>query len=239
MSVRSGIVLLFTVASLSVLLQANARAQHNVRLNPVIYQSEDGVFAHLGRILRATGYVGRMYYRGSCSTEGFGSVDFPRVVVHPPRGNTALKAVREMFQGDAAVQVTEEKEKILSITIGGPSTAILKTRISVLKIAPMAAYNPTGAIGVIEGTSEVKAAMAKLGLRFPLELSEQLLVKPSRGLTHLPAVMKGVTVGQALDAIAVTFQGIVAYGICPEANGMGLVEIDFVGLGQPLNSPRQ
>lgn len=232
MSARPSIVLLFTLVCLSE-PQINAQAQ------PVSYQSEDSVFTRLGRILRATGYVGRVYYGGRCHTGGLGSVDFPRVVVHPTQSNTALSAVSEMFQGDAAVQVSEGREKILSATIGEPSTAILKTRISVLRIAPMAAYNPTGAIGVVEGTSEVKAAMAKLGLRFPLELSEQLLVKPSPGLPHLPAVMKGVTVGQALDAIAVTFQGIVAYGTCPEANGMGLVEIDFVGLGRPLNSPRQ
>jgi hypothetical protein len=238
MNFRPGIVLLFTLTSLSA-LQANAQDQHGLRLHPVIYQNEDGVFTHLARILRATGRVGRVYYGGSCRTEGLGSVDFPEVVVHPPQSNTALRAVREMFQGDAAVQVTEGKEKILSVTIGEPSTAILKTRISVLRIAPMAAYNPTGAIGVVEGASEVKAAMAKLGLRFPLRLSEQLLAKPSPGLPHFPSVMKGVTVGQALDAIAVTFQGIVAYGTCPGANGMGLVEIDFVGLGRPLSSPRQ
>lgn len=240
MNFRPSIVLLFTLTSLSA-LQANAQDQHGLRLHPVIYQNWDGVFTHLARILRATGYVGRVYYEGRCRTEGLGSVDFPGVVVHPTptQGNTALRAVSEMFQGDAAVQVSESKEKILSVTIGEPATAILKTRISVLRLAPMAAYNPTGAIGVVEGTREVKAAMAKLGLRFPLELSEQLLVKPSPGLAHLPAVMKGVTVGQALDAIAVTFQGIITYGTCPGANGMGLVEIDFVGLGRPLNSPRQ
>lgn len=232
MSARPSIVLLFTLVCLS-------KPQINAQAQPVIYQSEDGVFTRLGRMLRATGYVGRVYYGGRCCTEGLGSVDFPRVLLHPTQSNTALREVSEMFQGDAAVQVSQGKEKILSVTIGEPSTAILKTRISVLRIAPMAAYNPTGAIGVVEGTSEVKAAMAKLGLRFPLELSEQLLVKPSPGLPHLPAVMKGVTVGQALDAIAVTFQGIVAYGTCLKANGMGLVEIDFVGLGLPLHSPRQ
>lgn len=233
MSAKPGIVLLFTLVCLSG-PQINAQAQ------PVIHQSEDGLFMRLGRILRVTGYVGRVYYGGRCGTEGLGgAVDFPRIVLHPTRRNTALKAIGEMFQGDSAVQVSEGKGKILSVTIGEPSTAILKTRISVLRIPLLAAYNPTGAIGVVEGASEVKVAMAKIGLRFPLELSEQLLVKPSPGLPHLPAVMKGVTVGQALDAIAVTFQGIVAYGTCREANGMGLVEINFVGLGIPPNSPRQ
>jgi hypothetical protein len=141
-----------------------------------------------------------------------------------------------MFEGDAAVQVTEGKEKILSVTLGEPLTAILQTRISVLKIPPMAAYNPTVAIGVIEGQSEVKAAMSKLQLHFPVLMSAQLIAKPSPGLPHLPAVMKRVTVSQALDLIAVTFQGIVTYGTCTGANGMGLVEIDFVGLGRPLGS---
>lgn len=231
------VLLSITVAAISA-VQTSAQGSSDLRLNPVTQQSENRVFMYLGGILRAGRYVGRVYYEGTCRAGGFGSVGFPEVRVHLPRGNTALSAVREMFQADADVRVTEKKDKIMSVTFGGPSIAMLQTRISVLKVPPMAAYNPTAAIGVIEGTSEVKAAMSKLHLQFPLLLSAQLIAEPSPGLPHLPTVMEGVTVGQALDAIAVTFRGIVAYGTCAEASGRSLAEIDFFGLGS-LSTARE
>ncbi|MGA7080677.1 MAG: hypothetical protein WBQ43_20140 [Terriglobales bacterium] len=98
---------------------------------------------------------------------------------------------------------------------------------------PIAQYNPTLAIGAVENSEEVKAALAKLGLRAPVLLSEQLLAKPSSGLPHLPAVMKNITFGQVLDSIAVTFHGMVVYGTCVQSDGKGLLEIDFVGLEGP------
>ncbi|HEV2289678.1 MAG TPA: hypothetical protein VGR81_12060 [Candidatus Acidoferrales bacterium] len=72
--------------------------------------------------------------------------------------------------------------------------------------------------------------MTKLGLRVPLQLSEQLLATPAPGLPHLPAEMKDVTVNQILNSIAVTFKGIVIYGTCTHPNGGGLIQIRFTGL---------
>ncbi len=231
MGFKSGIILLITFGSISGLHMREQGGQRNLAFHPVNDRNKDAVLQHLRPILRATRYVGRVYYSGSCHTEGLEFVAFPPVVLHPSQSNVALKAVREMFQGDANVQVTEGADKTISVTIGEPSTALLQTEISVLRIAPMAAYNPTVAIDAVEGAREVKAAIARLGLRVPLQPSAQLLAKPSPGLPHLPAVMKNVTVGQALDSVAGTFQGIVTYGTCAQPNGKGLVEIDFVGLG--------
>ncbi|MGO9862200.1 MAG: hypothetical protein ACLPLR_01205, partial [Terriglobales bacterium] len=164
---------------------------------------------------------------------GLEFVAFPEVDVHPPQSNTAVEAVREMFRGNEEIQVVEEPQKIISVTVGKPLTALLDTTISSFRIAPIAQYNPTLAIGAVENTEEVKAAMAKLGLRAPLLLSEQLLAKPSSRLSHLPAVVKNITFGQVLNSIAATFDGIVVYGTCVQSDGKGLLEIDFVGLDGP------
>lgn len=193
-------------------------------------QNEDTTLGYLRPTLRAAGYAARVYYSGACKTDGLEFVAFPKVDVQPPQSNTAVEAVREMFRGNEEIQVVEEPHKIISVTVGKPLTALLGTKISLLRTAPIAQYNPPLAIGAVENTEEVKAAMTKLGLRVPLQLSGQLLAKPSPGLPHLPAEMRDMTVDQVLDSIAATFQGIVVYGTCVQPNGKGLLEIDFVGL---------
>lgn len=196
-------------------------------------KSEDTVLSYLRPTLRATGYAGRVYYSGACKADGLEFVAFPEVRVHPAERNAAFEAVREMFQEDAEVKVVEEPHKIISVTVGKPLTALLDAKISLFRTAPIAQYNPPLAIGAVENTKEVKAAMAKLGLRVPLQLSAQLLAKPSSGLPHLPVETKDTTVDQVLDSIAVTFRGMVVYGTCVQPDGKGLLEIDFVGLDGP------
>jgi hypothetical protein len=224
------IIALILAAISGLQVPTRARAQEESSQHFAGGQHEDAVLRYLRPALRATGYAGRVYYSGACKTEGLEFVAFPEVDVHPPQSNTAVEAVREMFRGNEEIQVVEEPQKIISVTVGKPLTPILDTRISSFRIAPIAQYNPTLAIGAIENTEEVKAMMAKLGLRVPVLLSEQLLSKPSSGLPHLPAVVKDITVGQVLDSIAVTFHGMIVYGTCVQSDGKVLLEIDFVGL---------
>ena len=234
MDLKAKVAIVLALASiLGLRVSTRARAQEKSGQHFAGGQNEDTVFRYLRPTLRTTGYAGRVYYSGACTTGGLEFVAFPQVSMHPSESNTALEAVREMFRGNEEIQVVEEPHKIISVTVGKPLTAILDTRISSFRIVPIAQYNPTLAIGAVENTEDVKAAMAKLGLRVPVQLSEQLLAKPSPGLPHLPAVMKDITVGEVLDSIAVTFQGIVVYGTCVQSDGKGLLEIDFVGLEGP------
>lgn len=231
MNLRPGVVLILALGSiLGLQMPTRAGPQQNRASYPLNNQNKDAVLSYLRPILDGTGYAGRVYYGGSCQADALEFVSFPQVGVHPTEGNMALSAVREMFRGDTEVRVAEEPHRIISVRIGEPSTAILATRISMFRIAPIAAYNPSLAIGAVENTREVKAEMARLGIHVPLQLSEQLLTKPSRGLAHLPAVMKDVTVDQVLNSIASTFHGIVIYGNCAKPDGKALLEIDFTGL---------
>lgn len=231
MALKLGIILFLTLGSTAgPQLRRRPASQGALGLHVATGHENDAVLTRVRLILRATKSVGIMYYSGSCQTEGLVFVRFPTVVVHTPKSNSAVRALREMFEGDVDVKVTRDKSEITSITIGQPSTTLLQTKISVLRIAPMAAYNPAVAIGAIEGATEVQSALAKLGLQVPLQPSEQLLAKPSPGLPHLPPVMRDVTAGQLLDSVAVTFRGLVTYGTCTQPNGKGLVEIHFIGL---------
>jgi hypothetical protein len=238
MDIKARIAIILVLASLSgLLVPTRARAQQESGQHFAGGENEDSILRYLRPTLRAAGYAGRVYYSGACKTEGLEFVAFPQVDVHPPKGNSALDAVREMFRGDADIQVVEEPHKIISVTVGKPLITLLDTRIPLFKMVPIAQYNPTVAIGAVENTEEMKAAMAKLDLRVPLQLSAQLLAKPSPGLPHLRAEMRDVTVDQLLDSIAATFQGIVVYGTCVQSDGKGLLEIDFVGLDGP-DKPR-
>jgi len=94
-------------------------------------------------------------------------------------------------------------------------------------------YNPVLAVSAIENTQEVKAAMHRLGVRPVQTLAAQLLIQPAPGLPHLRSSIKDITVDQALDLIAETFNGIVVYGACGD-----LFRIDFADMGC-LKDPAQ
>lgn len=198
-------------------------------------RNEEAVLMYLRPALRTGGYAGRVYYSGPCQLGDGGSdmdafVSFPQVQVRPPIHKTGLLAAEEMFHGGTDVAISKESHKIISISIGQPPTAILQTRISALKLARIAQYNPSLAIGAVENAKEVRAEMTRLRLRVPIDISGQLLAQPAKGLPHLPAMMRNVTMDQALDSVALTFKGIVVYGVCTQPNGGGMYDIDFMGL---------
>lgn len=222
-------ILLFVLGSLSG-SQALGRSNTRVLSYSVSKRNEDSLLKYLRPALRSSGYVGQIYYSGQCEGTEVEFVFFPQVQVLPPSGNPGLSAIRDMLRGNDNVLVSEEPRKAILIRIGQPDTTILKTRIHVFKLAPLGQYNPSAAIGSVENTGEFKGEMGKLGIHVPLTLSGQILTKPSPGLPHLPAEMKGVTVEQVLNSIAVTFKGIVIYGTCAQPDGKGLLEIDFTGL---------
>lgn len=232
MNFKAGAALTLTLSVvLGLQISARARTQPDSRSFFVSAQDEDSLLNYLGSALRTSGHAGRLDYAGSCQKDSMEFVAFPRIAVSQPSGNLmALGAVQQIFRGDAGVNVAEEPQKIISVRVGEPSTAILQTRVSLLKISTMGRYNPAIVIGSVESTRELKTAMTKLGLRVPLQLSEQLLATPAPGLPHLPAEMKDVTVNQILNSIAVTFKGIVIYGTCTHPNGGGLIQIRFTGL---------
>jgi hypothetical protein len=195
--------------------------------------NEDAVLKYLRPALNSAGKAGRLYYRGACQQESGDPIPFPLIETRlPSRGETGLAAVREIFQNDKDVTVTEGLSGIIRIRIAETSTEILETKISLLTLNRMEQYNPGDAISAIERTKEVEAAMRKFGLRLPLNLGG-LESLPTNMRPHLSPSMKNVTVDQALDSIAKTFRGIVVYGECAEPaepGGARLFDIDFAAV---------
>lgn len=193
--------------------------------------NEDAVLTYLRPILNSAGKVARIYYEGSCSTERGGRVLFPALRVQAPsKGQIGLAAVRALFLSDKDVIVTDGRSGIIRIRIGNVSTGILETRLSVLSLSEQERYNPAGPEGVIsaiERTSDMQAAMSRLGVSQSPVFYIGPAVPSAARFPHLPAELKNVTVEQVLDSIARTFGGTVIYGECAKPDGKGLFDIEF------------
>jgi len=195
--------------------------------------NEDVVLGSLRPVLRSSGYAGRIYFGGQCAAVGSGGgnefVYFPATEVHQPTGS-GVKEIESIFRDNGSVTVSKESDKVVSIRIGQPSTTILQTRVPNFRTASLAQYNASGAIGSLLDTPEVTAEMARRRLRVPLTLYNMLVAQPAEGLPHMPNILRDMTADQILDSVAVTFQGVVVYGICPEHSGRKMFSIYFTGL---------
>jgi hypothetical protein len=132
------------------------------------------------------------------------------------RTNTVLEAARSVFRGDDNVVVSSDHLDNVRIEIGNVPDALLRTRITTLRLNEIEQYNPLDAIAAIKATSEVENAADALHLIPAVTIEVQLIQRPSPGAPHLPSVLHNLTVDQILDMIATRFKGAVLYGVCTQ-----------------------
>jgi hypothetical protein len=200
----------------------------------------DSVLTHLRPALMSAGGAGRVYYSTVCAADDGTPLPFPRVEVRPAStGKTGLSAVREIFQNDKRVMVRQDPSGMVRITVGRPALELLQTRIRLLTLTPREQYNPGLAVIAVGKSKEVESAKRKLGLHEPLTVMDMIVVEPQKGLPHLPASMKEITVDQAFDLIAKTFGGVVLYAACADSSGARLVTFDYVGVVGVVDGKRK
>ncbi|SRR5579884_469846 len=196
-------------------------------------RNEDAVLRYLRRVASSSDIAMRLYYLGACGPGAQDLVPFPFTKVQPPSaGKTGLAAVREIFNNDTNVTVTEDAG-IIRILIGKVPIEILQTKISLLTLEPLAQYNPNQAIIAINNTNEMQAAMRALGLSFVGSASSSRTL-PSEELPHLPASVKNMTVEQILDLIAKTWDGPVIFGACTNPRVESGTKPFFIGSAQDV-----
>ena len=192
---------------------------------------------YLKPVLRSAGKVARIYYSGACKEGHVYGALFPPIDVQAPLGNdTGFDAVRDIFRNEVDVSVAAGQDGIIRIVIGRVPVSILNTQIAVLSFVPSQQYSFNPALWRITDSNEVSAAERKLGVSAsepPVRTS--LLMEPAEGLPHLPASMTNVTLDQALDVVATTFEGIIFYGTCTEPDRY---VIYFEKLEPPQGFPR-
>jgi hypothetical protein len=156
---------------------------------------------------------------------------FPDFKTQAPEPRTTdLAAIRSVFKNSNKISIKRDRLGVVELTFGNVTTSVLQTRINSVALEPLARYNPTMALDAIGETEEVKAAMRKAKLEFPLAVTDMFVVTPEKGRPHLPAKLDDITVEQVLDLIAKTFKGISTYGVCEGEGNRRLLSMDFLFL---------
>ncbi len=177
--------------------------------------SQTGVLPSLLPVLKREKKAGRINYEATCSGKSPNSIKFPKINVQSAsRGNSALAEIREMFESDSGVEVSEDQDGVISIQIGTIASSVLKARIARVEFNKCAQYNPALAIASIMSTDEALAALQASDMRPLPRVANVIIAEPRVGLPHLPASLRNLTVDDALASVAQTFGGIVAFGAC-------------------------
>jgi len=174
---------------------------------------------YLWRVLRSARKSGRVNFPADCPPGDGDRMVFPKIaVLPPPEGTSGLAAAQGIFRNNKDIVVREDADGIIRITIGHVSEAILHTPIARLAFDPTSQYNEVFAIASIEFSDEVQKATSDLKLRAPVKVYNYPVVEPNERLPHLPALVLNLTMDQALNLVARTFEGIVLYGACENSN---------------------
>lgn len=183
-------------------------------------RNEGAVLAALRPIIRTSGKTIRVYYRASSCHIGSDEdpVPFPSVKLRPAKAKTGVAAVREVFEDDRNVAVTEGPPGIIRVWIGKVPTTILQTKLTSVHLSQLERYNQSMAIVAIQDAKELQAAARALRL-MPVADIGGLVAEPAKGLPHLPPSIRGVTLDQALDLVASTFRNLVIFGMCSNSTG--------------------
>jgi hypothetical protein len=193
-------------------------------------RNEEAAMKYLGPYAFYTHTPVRVYVLANCTDS---AMQFPRVSTkEPSKGAAGLAAVREMFEEDQNVQVTEDNG-IIRVRIGKVPTDLLRTRLAHVSFDREARYDPYRALGAIVGTNEVQTAVQSLGLTAPWRLGGTVVV-PEKDFYRLPGSISNVTVEQTLDTIAKTWEGqiVVIYFVCKQPKDSGERLFDFGTYGQ-------
>ena len=195
-------------------------------------------FAALRLAFPNVGGAVRMNYSTDCDDARRNGIPFPPVAVRQPlTENKGLRGVREIFRDDQTIQATQDQSGLISITVGQPATEILKTKINVLTFTRSEQYTPELAVFAVIKTKEFKIAERKLKLAEPTIVSAITIMPPLKGLPHLPASLKDVTVDEAFDRIAKKFKGAVIYATCAQPAKPCFFTVDYQSLSNPGNRP--
>ena len=212
---RSAVVLAFVLCGVQNALGDNPSAP--IASPPGSFGSLASVRGYLSPALASAGKAGRIYYEAACPPSEYSHLALPQIEVRPPLANaTGLAAVRSIFGDAKDVLVVEDSLGIVRVRIGKFPDAILRTRISTLRLKPMEQYDTFLAILALQNAPEVRSAMKELHVVVPAIPFIMPAVMPAEGLPHIPPELKNVTMDQALDIVAKTWGNIVAYGACTE-----------------------
>lgn len=190
--------------------------------------NEQEVVTRLRPVLYSARKVGRFYFDGDCLKT---SLTPDRIVFRktldlsePLSGASGVDAIRSIFRNERNVTITEKPVGVIRIQLGNVMDAILRTRMIQLKLDSSSQYDSLPAILSVERAPEVRSRMNQLGLQLLNHVIDYIVVQPHPGIPHLPEQLSNITLDDALDLVANTWNGVVSFGTCRSA---GLIDIRF------------
>jgi hypothetical protein len=151
--------------------------------------------------------------------------------------STDLTRVSYLFAKSKQVTISRGRSGQLRIFVGDVSDELLTTKINVVLFGPTERYNAIDAIIAITRTKEIQAKLGELGVEQPLTAYPGYRQIPDRRVPHLAASIKNVTMEEALDQVAETFDCLIIYaGWTVDGSRLFNVDCaegaDFEGLGR-------
>lgn len=160
------------------------------------------------------------FHSDRCDPEGdqgwnYQEVLLPDTKVNAPDSDeSALASIRSLLRGNPSVIVSQDGSGLIRIRIGKVSDTLLSTKIRKIHLSPDVQFNEVLAIGAIEDTPEVKAAILQLKRQSNVVPFFGSVQPPEEGLPRLPSRLTNITYGEFLDLTAKTFDNIVTHGEC-------------------------
>ncbi|MBS0472288.1 MAG: hypothetical protein JSR60_14545 [Proteobacteria bacterium] len=179
----------------------------------------DAATAALTPVLQSSGQSAVVFYPGTCRriSSGLTVIDFPSVAFGRAASDTSgLAAVRDVFRNDHAVSVQEDGGVVWISVHGGP-VSLLDKKIRDLHFGVEAQYTSPLALMAAFDNTELRASIARLGLRIIVKPVNILVAPPQPDAPHMPPDMRNVSLRQVLSRLAKTFRSIVYVGSCGNA----------------------
>ena len=223
MRLRSILVILATAAVLYTQVSIGSPAREtSAKPGADAIESHRAMIYAVGAVLRDSGKVARINYEGVCGLNHESAIEWsliPQLKLHAPiRTNSGIVAIREIFQDEARVKVSEDPKGIIHIVVDDPAVAILATRFPVLEFTPDEQFTDQLALNSMMNDPVLRAEEKRLGTRKLLEGGLTIIggLNQVKGNPQLPARMTDVSFDQVLDYVAVNFKQIVLFGTCTE-----------------------
>lgn len=169
----------------------------------------------LSEALRPVQEVARVYYARGDECKPYYSISFPILKLgHLSKNKFGIQAVRDIFKYIKDVEIEMAPHGVVEIRIGYVPHVVLNTKIMNIVLDPWERYNPALAIGAIMHTPSVKAVAKDHNIILPNVLGANLVTLPDAKLPHLNHALHDLTVDEALNRVALTFNGVILYNVC-------------------------
>jgi hypothetical protein len=184
------------------------------------------IVRYLRPVLNSVGGAARIYYAADCSPLNDTGLALPMVALQPADGFTGVAGVRRVLRDNPNVTVTRDRSGMVRIAIGNVARQLLDSDMPRLELGRDARWRGDFAVDAIRQLASDYAGQQRLPFGIapsPFRIIDVI----GEPVPQLPAALQNVTFDGALDVVARTFKGVVAYGACVEPSGRNLFAMSF------------